>query len=192
MQNQSCSPRPSENHEISRRVVRYGAACNPLKAAATVLTGILIIASSSFAAKPESGPEAATDVVFPAGMACPAFDVHIVTETRGLVKVFGGGDIQSTGYERGWVTNLSSGKQVELMVNGRVRIDFPPTAVQGVLTITGPQIIVFFPGDAGPGDRSQYRLYYFKGKATAIVDANFAYLDFAFSGTSIELCSELE
>jgi hypothetical protein len=157
----------------------------------TALAGILIsITSFAFATRPYSEPEAPVDVIFDAGYACP-FPVRLRTETRGSLKVFASGELQSTGYERAWVTNQSSGKQLELMVNGRVRIIFPPSGGEGGLSITGPQIIIFWPGDAGPGFESEYRMYYFKGNTSVIIDEDFAYLDFEFSGRSMDLCDAL-
>ena len=128
------------------------------------LGGLLISLSwSAYGAKPDRVPELPADVTFPAGIACPAFPVHLRTETRGSVKVFANGEIQSTGYERAWVTNVTSGKQIERIVNGRVRI-IPPDDGEGLLVTTGPQIVIFFPGDVGPGEESEGRMYYFKAR----------------------------
>jgi len=153
----------------------------------------LFMATSSFAfgARPDKAPEAPADVIFEQGNACPSFPVHLQTDARGYVKVFASGEIQSTGYERASVTNLTSGKQLEFMVNGRVRIILAPSGGEGDLTITGPQIIVFFAGDAGPGVESEFRMYYFNGHANAIIDENFTFLEFAFSGKSVDLCAAL-
>jgi hypothetical protein len=151
---------------------------------------LIVLSSSTHAAKPIRVPEPPTAVVFPAGGACPGFDVGLLTETRGSTKIFANGEIQSTGYERAWVTNLDSGKQIELVANGRVRIT-PPNGDEGLIVTTGPQIVVFFPGDVGPGDDSEARTYYFKGKTRIVVNDNFAFLDFNFSGNTIDLCAEL-
>lgn len=155
--------------------------------------GVLItLSSSAFGAKPDRVPEPPASVTFPAPTACRLFDIELRTETRGFVKVFANGEIQSTGYERAWVTNLSTGKQIELIVNGRVHIVLPDDGDgDGELVTTGPQIIVFFPGDAGPGNESEARMYYFKGNSHAIIDANFTFFEFAFSGTSTDLCALL-
>ena len=107
------------------------------------------------------------------------------------MKVFASGELQPTGYERAWVTNLDSGTQLALMVNGRVRIVFAPPGGEGELTVSGPQVVVFWPGDAGPGDESGFRTCYFKGNTSVIIDENFACLEFAFSGSSVDLCAEL-
>jgi len=151
---------------------------------------LIVLFSSAYAAQPVRVPEPPAEATFPAGGACPGFDVHLRTETRGWIKTFANGDIQSTGYERAWVTNVESGKQIELVVNGRVRI-IPPNGDEGLLAIAGPQIVIFFPGDVGPGDDSEARTYYFKGNTQAVIDDNFAFLDFDFSGNSIDLCAEL-
>ena len=151
---------------------------------------LIALSSSAYGAKPINVPEPPAEVTFPAGVACPAFDVHLRTETRGSIKIFANGEIQSTGYERAWVTNVDSGEQIELNVNGRVRI-IPPNGAEGLLVTTGPQIVIFFPGDVGPGDDSQARTYYFKGKTRAVIDDNFTFLEFAFSGNSIDLCAAL-
>ena len=153
-------------------------------------TLLMVLSSSAFGAKPDRTPEAPADVVFPAGVACPSFEVRIQTETRGSVNVFANGEIQSTGYERAWVTNLSSQRQLELIVNGRVHI-IPPNGGEGEFVATGPQIIIFFPGDAGPGDESEARMYYFKGDSRAIIDELFTFLEFEFSGKSMDLCAAL-
>ena len=177
----------SKTRENIMKKARSGAAT-----IGAALGGILFaISSFAFGAKPSVEPETPVDVVFAPGEACLSFPVRIQTETRGSIKVFASGASQSTGYERAWVTNVSSGKQLELMVNGRVRIIFPPSGGEGELTITGPQIIIFFPGDAGPGEESEFRMYYFKGNASVIIDENFAFLEFAFSGSSIDLCAAL-
>lgn len=158
----------------------------------TALGGAFIALSSSvFATKPDKVPESPADVVFPAGGACPAFDLRLQTETRGSIKFFANGDIHSTGYERAWVTNLSSGETIELMVNGRVRIVPPGDDGEGELIISGPQLIIFFAGDAGPGNVSEARTYYFKGKMNAVIDSSFVFLDFEFSGKSVDICAAL-
>jgi hypothetical protein len=157
----------------------------------TTFAGILIaISSFAFGAKPYSEPEIARDDSFLAGYAC-SFPVRIQTEARGTVRVFANGELQSTGYERAWVTNQSTGKQLELMVNGRVRIIFAPPGGEGELAIAGPQLIVFWPGDAGPGEESEYRVYYFKGNTSAIIDEYFVFHEFAFSGRSTDICAAL-
>ena len=151
---------------------------------------LMALSLSTDAAKPVRVPEPPSEAAFPAGGACPGFDVHLRTETRGSMRVFANGEIQSTGFERAWVTNVASGKQIELVVNGRVRI-IPPDDGEGLLVTTGPQVIIFFPGDAGPGDNSEARTYYFRGKTRIAIDENFTFLDFTFSGNSIDLCAEL-
>lgn len=161
--------------------------CAVLVATLTLLVGA---SSSAYAAKPDRVPEAPADVTFPAGIVCPSFAVQVLGETRSWVNTFSSGKVQATGYERVAVTNVSNGEQIELIANGRVAIS---PREDGLLTleITGPQFIFFFPGDAGPGDQSTGRTYYFRGHTTIVTDATFTFYEFAFSGTSFDVCAAL-
>ena len=161
--------------------------CAVLVATLTLLVGV---SSSAYAAKPDRGPEGPADVTFPAGIACPSFSVRVQSDSRGWVNTFSNGKVQSTGYERSTVTNLSNGAQIELIANGRVAIT-PREDGRLDLDITGPQFIFFFPGDAGPGDQSTGRTYYFKGHARIVTDETFTFYEFAFSGTSTDICAAL-
>jgi hypothetical protein len=157
-----------------------------------VITGALLVgvSSSAYGAKPERGPEGPVDVTFPAGAVCPSFAVRIQSDSRGWVNTFSSGKVQITGYERATVTNLSNTAQIELIANGRVALS-PREDGRLDLEITGPQIVFFFPGDAGPGDQSTGRTYYFKGHVRVVTDETFTFYEFTFSGTSIDLCAAL-
>jgi hypothetical protein len=139
--------------------------------------------------KTRQSAEASADVVFEQGNACQSFPVHLQTDARGYVKVFASGELQSTGYERASVTNLSSGKQLEFMVNGRVRIIFAPSGGEANSRLMAADHHIF-PGRGGSWVESEFRMYYFKGNANAIIDENFAFFEFVL-WNSVDLCAAL-
>ena len=152
-------------------------------------TAALIPAAN--AAKPDRHPAAGPPpTTFPAGMACPFAVFAEGVENRQTETVFSDGRVLVTGFFRTRVVNLATGKELSLVSQGSVRLTFTETQLH--VSISGPIIFFFFPVDAGPGDVSTGRSYYFHGNVDGVVDlATGLGLSFSYSGRADDLCAAL-
>jgi hypothetical protein len=137
---------------------------------------------------PAGGPPSLT---FPAGMVCPFPVFAEAVENRQTATEFSNGDVQVTGFFLTRVTNvLNPDNTLTLVSGGPARLTFGETTFH--LTTRGPLIFFFFPGDAGPGDVSTGRTYFFHGRTeTEIVTETGAFLSFEYTGKADDLCAAL-
>jgi hypothetical protein len=142
------------------------------------------------AAKPERRPAPVTEFSFPAGLVCPfAVEAEVVTN-RQTETTFSSGKVAVRGFFEGRL--IGNGNEITLNASGPITIT-PRTDGLLELKATGPTIVFFFPGDAGPGDTSTGRTYLLKGHAEILVDpSTFAFVDFGLSGQAVDLCAALE
>jgi hypothetical protein len=127
---------------------------------------------------------------FPAGLVCP-FEVFVETvENRQTETIFSDGTTQITGFFSTRVMNTENDKEVTLVSGGSVRLT--PEGANLRVEVRGPIIFFFFPGDAGPGDTSVGRSYYFHGLTGGLVDpSTFVGLSFEHHGAATDLCAAL-
>lgn len=156
-----------------------------LTAVALVVIGV----GAAYGAKPVREPANLSGFSFPAGQVCPfALEAEVVTD-RVTETTFPSGKFASRGFFAGRL--IANGNEITLPAPGPVTI-IPRSDGLLELKSTGPSIFFFFPGDAGPGDTSTGRTYLLKGHAEILVDpTTFAFLDFSFSGTAVDLCAAL-
>jgi hypothetical protein len=149
------------------------------------------LAASALAAKPIRGPAASPgELDFPAGMVC-SFPVHATPlENRQTETIFSSGKVQVTGFFASGVVNAANGKELSLVTPGPVRL----TQEGDLLAVnaSGPLLVFFFPGDAGPGDVTMGRLYLVRGHTQILVDpSTFTFLSFSSSGSATDICAAL-
>ena len=143
------------------------------------------------AAKPIRNPFVAPPpTTFPAGLVCP-FEVYAETvENRQTATTFSDGTTKITGFFSTRVVNTENDKELTLVSGGSVRLS--PQGANLRVEIRGPIIFFFFPGDAGPGDTSVGRSYYFHGNIEGLVDpSTFVGLSFEYDGVATDLCAAL-
>lgn len=149
------------------------------------------LAPTANSAKPDrhpfTGPPPTT---FPAGLVCPFAVFAEGVENRQTETIFSDGTVLVTGFFRTRVVNLSTGKELSLVSQGSVRLTFDGPLLR--ISTRGPIIFFFFPGDAGPGDVSKGRSYYFHGNVDGVVDLTTGLgLSFAYNGRADDLCAAL-
>lgn len=150
-----------------------------------------VLATAAFASKPVRSPaQAPPPSTFPAGVVCP-FPVFVeAVENRQTQTVFSDGRILVTGFTSARVVNLTNGNETTLNVSGSVRMT-PQGSLLDV-TSSGPLLIFFFPGDAGPGDVGTGRTYLFHGRTEFLVDpSTFTFLSFSHRGQATDVCALL-
>jgi len=152
---------------------------------------IASLVTAANAAKPIRNPFVAPPpTTFPAGLVCP-FEVYAETvENRQTQTIFSDGTIKITGFFSTRVVNTENDEELTLVSGGSVRLS--PEGANLRVEIRGPIIFFFFPGDAGPGDTSVGRSYYFHGHTSGLVDpSTFAGLSFEHHGVATDLCAAL-
>lgn len=160
---------------------------------ATVLLGVVagLSAATAQAAKPERGPAGSPPPAdFPAGLVC-SFPVHVeAAETRQIQTIFSDGTIVRTGFTSTLVRNAAEPEnELILVTQGRQHITFEGDNLR--LRTQGPILFFFFPGDKGPGNENEGRTYLITGNTEVLVDPNFTFLSFSFSGRARDICAEL-
>jgi len=149
------------------------------------------LAPAANAAKPVRNPFVAPPpTTFPAGLVCP-FEVFVETvENRQTETIFSDGTTKITGFFSTRVVNTENDEELTLVSGGSVRLS--PEGANLRVEIRGPIIFFFFPGDAGPGDTSVGRSYYFHGHTGGLVDpSTFVGLSFDHHGVATDLCAAL-
>ena len=162
--------------------------------AAVVLTAALTagLAAGAGATKPIRIPAAGPpSLTFPAGLVCPFPVFAEAVENRQTQTTFSNGDILFTGFFLTRVTNMANPENTLTLVSqGPVRVSFGETTFR--ITSHGPIIFFFFPGDAGPGDDSTGRTYFFHGQTKTVADAATGlFLSFSNTGKADDLCAAL-
>ena len=152
---------------------------------------VALLVPAANAAKPIRTPGVSPPpTTFPAGMVCPFPVFAEGVENRQTQTVFSDGTILVTGFFRTRVVNVSTGKELSLVSGGSVRLNFDGPVLH--VSIRGPIIFFFFPGDAGPGDITKGRSYYFHGNVDGDVDlATGLGLSFDSTGRAEDLCATL-
>ena len=142
-------------------------------------------------AKPIRGPaEGPPSFTFPAGMVCPFAVFAEAVENRQTETIFSDGSILITGFFLTRVVNVENDKELTLVSGGPVRLS--PEGENLRVTTHGPIVFFFFPGDAGPGDDSIGRTYFFHGNtSTLVVPATGEFLSFDHRGQATDLCAAL-
>jgi hypothetical protein len=143
------------------------------------------------AAKPIRNPFVAPPpTTFPAGLVCP-FEVFVeAVENKQTETVFSDGTIKVTGFFSTRVVNTENDEELMLVSGGSVRLS--PEGANLRVEIRGPIIFFFFPGDAGPGDTSVGRSYYFHGHTSGLFDpSTFVGFSFEHHGEATDLCAAL-
>lgn len=152
---------------------------------------LAVFASSGNAAKPVRGPALGPpSLSFPAGVVCP-FEVYAeALVNRQTETIFSDGRIVYTGFFLTKVANVENDEELTLVSQGPVRLE--PEGQNLRISSQGPIIFFFFPGDAGPGDDSVGRTYFFHGNTSTLVDpATGAFLSFDYVGKATDLCAAL-
>jgi hypothetical protein len=110
-----------------------------------VLGTCLAFAAPAGAVKPEAAPAPFPEAT---GQYCEDFAVRIrATTNRGTIRVFSTGAAMITGTLKVEVTNLETGKTIELNISGPARISSDGTTLVG----TGAWLLFGEPGFFGPG-----------------------------------------
>ena len=162
-----------------------------LRASVLLTVAAAVFAAAAQGAKPVRAPAGSPPPAdFPAGLVC-SFPVHVeVAEHRQTDTIFSDGSIVRTGFSSTLVRNAAEPEN-ELILNtqGRQHITFEGDNLR--LRTQGPILFFFFPGDKGPGDESEGRTYLITGNTEVLVDPNFTFLSFSYSGRARDICAEL-
>lgn len=87
------------------------------------------------------------------------------------------------------VTNVSNGKSVLLELQGSMRSS--QVGDEYRLSMSGTNGFLFYPGDAGPGDIDEPRVYVFTGEVRIRIDSSFVVTKFTHTGRARDICAEL-
>ena len=87
------------------------------------------------------------------------------------------------------VTNVATGESVLLDLQGSVRAR--PLGDGFRVTMRGTNGLILYPGDAGPGDIDEPRVYVFTGTVRVTFDAGFAVTELEHTGPARDVCAEL-
>ena len=156
-----------------------------------VTASFVLLATPAEGAKPVRGPaQGPPPADFPAGLVC-SFPVHVETvESKQTETIFSDGTIVRTGFNSTLVRNAAEPEnELILVTQGRQHITFEGDNLR--LRTQGPILFFFFPGDEGPGDESEGRTYLITGNTEVLVDPNFTFLSFSYSGRARDICAEL-
>ncbi len=132
----------------------------------------------------------------PAGLICPAAIGDVtwtVLDGQGSVVGKPGGRLMAgMGTAHVKVASAATGKFVVVDISGAGSAS-PVGDELLAYHISGMQLWGLFPGDAGPGDRTSARTYYFVGTTTALlVAADGTALEFSYSGKIVmDVCAAI-
>ena len=145
-----------------------------------VLGTCLALAGPAGAVKPDKEPAPFAEAT---GEFCEGFAVHIrATTDRGKIKVFSSGAAMVTGALKVEVTNLETGRSIEVNISGPARFSADGTTLVG----TGRWLFFGEPGFFGPG--SPATLETNSGRFTiSLADGSFL----SRLGQRVELCPVL-
>jgi hypothetical protein len=102
---------------------------------------------------------------------------------------FGDGRVLRTGRHPDLLTNVATGESVLLDLQGS--ISTRPVDDEIHMTMRGRNGLVLYPGDAGPGDADEPRVYVFTGMVRVAFDAGFAVTRLVHSGPAWNVCMDL-
>jgi hypothetical protein len=123
---------------------------------------VVLLASPAAGAPPkvEPVPLPTEDVIIDAGTACPNFDLRIHFEGDRIIRTFydrNGREVRMISAGKGLIetfTNETTGASVTFNTGGSVSRTTPNPNGTYTLTLTGHNIVIFFPTDQPPGPRS--------------------------------------
>ena len=163
-----------------------------LVGAVTLMLGCGVAAApDAFASKPVRVPAPiGNSNTFPAGFACLfTLQADLVGGNR-VFTSFDSGRFHATGRHIDRFTNVDSGTSTTIDQQGS--FDSVPTVDGGsILRGSGINGLVFFPGDAGPGDSQTGRTYLFTGDFVATSDPAGTITFFTSAGKTQDVCALL-
>ena len=127
---------------------------------------------------------------FDAGYACLfPLQAELVGGNR-VFTSFDNGRFHATGRHIDRFTNVDT--RASITIDQQGSFDSVPTADGGsILTDSGINAFVFFPGDAGPGDTQTGRTYLFTGHFVATQDSSGTITTFTSTGKIQDVCAML-
>jgi hypothetical protein len=108
---------------------------------------------------------------------------------RFAVLLFADGGELRVGRHPDRMTNVATGESVLLDLRGSIRARLAGDGVRA--TMRGTNGLILYPGDSGPGDTGEPRVYVFTGVVRVTFDAAFAVTELEFAGTARDVCAEL-
>src|SRR3954467_14949627 len=165
-----------------------------VRAGAAMLVTLICSTSQSIAAEPPGPPDA--DLVLPAGVACPGFDLEVeiwnndnrvtreFTDKNGnVVRLLTAGQGNALTF-----TNLSTGKTLSPTPNGAV--EHITLNADGSFTevLTGHNVLILFSTDLPAGPSTTL----YVGRVVFTVDTRGVFTVQSTSGTATDLCAALD
>ena len=105
------------------------------------------------------------------------------------VLSFDDGRELKTGRHPDLLTNVATGESVLLDLQGS--IEARPVGDDLLVTMRGASGLILYPGDAGPGDVDEPRVYVFTGRVRVTFDAGLVVTELEHSGPVRDVCAEL-
>ena len=102
---------------------------------------------------------------------------------------FDDGGVLRTGRHPDLLTNVATGESVLLDLQGSIKAR--PLGDDLLVTMRGTNGLILYPGDAGPGDVDEPRVYVFTGWVRVTFDAAFIVTELEHSGPVRDVCAEL-
>ena len=100
---------------------------------------------------------------------------------------FDNGSVLTTGKGLLELTNIATGTSVVISTQGIVSV--VPHGNGFEIRGFGTPLVVFYPGDAGPGDLATGRIYLFTGAVSAEQDASETFTAFSSVGRAQDVCA---
>lgn len=161
-----------------------------------VAAGLAVFGVLATGVAADAGEPPAFSIVFPAGLACPTFDLRIDGFGDGpkVFRTFSDRDgnivrtlTAGTGFALVFI-NDTTHEAFPLRANGAVtRTTFNPDGSQ-TQVLTGHNIVILFPADAPPGPSTTLHV----GRVVIDIDAAGTFTVRQHSGTALDICAELE
>ena len=149
----------------------------------------VVLAPSASAGKPFRIPTLPGDVsTYPAGTVCSfTLETELVGGNQ-VLTIFDDGRIHLTGRHIDRFTNVEADTSTTLDLQGNFGV--VPSAEGGsILRASGVTGFVFFPGDAGPGNTENFRMYLFTGHFVAVLDPSGVVTAFTSTGKRQDVCT---
>jgi hypothetical protein len=163
----------------------------------TALVALSLLFPLGASAGPPDGrlPPGTVFAVAPPGLICPEATGEvtwtIVDGQYSVVNKPGGRRMEGMGTAHMKVASGTTGKFVVLDISG-AGSGSPVGDDLFRYHFSGKMLWGFFPGDAGPGDRTAARSYYFVGTTTTLVAADGTGLEFSYSGKIVmDVCAAI-
>jgi hypothetical protein len=164
---------------------------------ATVLVALSLVFPAAASAGPPDARMPVPSVIyaFDAGMVCPMavgkVTWSIIDGQNSVLAKPDGRVMAGLGTSLAEVASAATGKSVVLKIAGAGTTSFPPDGSM-LMHNAGMTIWGFYPGDAGPGDRSSGRSYLMAGSQRAVNTAQGATVEFSYSGQILmDVCAAI-